>query len=151
MRRIGVISDTHGHLDPRIHEAFSGVDLIVHAGDIGVGIIEELELIAPVRAVLGNNDCWDFDLPNDIRFEVDGVTFRVAHQSRHTRPPAADVTIHGHTHVAEVTRTAEGLLVNPGSTSRPRGGLGSSVVIIEVARGMVERARIVELDTLDRS
>lgn len=151
MQRIGVISDTHGHLDSRVHDALLGVDLIVHAGDIGVGVVEELELIAPVRAVLGNNDHWDFDLPVDIRFEAEGVTFRAAHQARHIRPPDADVTIHGHTHIAEVTRTAQGLLVNPGSASRPRGGRGASVAIVEVDSGKVERARIFELDLFGRS
>jgi len=148
MQRIGVISDTHGFLDPRVHDVFTGVDRIVHAGDIGIGILEELELIAPVRAVLGNNDHWDFDLPVAIRLEVEGVTFQVAHMARHILPPPASVTIHGHTHIAEVIRTREGLLVNPGSASRPRGGRGPSVALVEVAEGMVKNARIVGLDSI---
>src|SRR6187551_1342135 len=55
--KIGLISDTHGFLDPRIERIFAGVDHILHAGDIGPDlIIAELEAIAPVTAVLGNND-----------------------------------------------------------------------------------------------
>ncbi|HAV64105.1 MAG TPA: YfcE family phosphodiesterase, partial [Verrucomicrobiales bacterium] len=55
--RIGVISDTHGYLDPKIPALFQGVEHILHAGDIGyASIILELEQIAPVTAVLGNTD-----------------------------------------------------------------------------------------------
>jgi len=55
--KIGVISDTHGYLDPRVEKIFAGVDHILHAGDIGFSVlIVELEFIAPITAVLGNND-----------------------------------------------------------------------------------------------
>ena len=55
--RIGVISDTHGKLRSTVFDAFEGVDLILHAGDIGgLDIITELEAIAPVQAVHGNTD-----------------------------------------------------------------------------------------------
>ena len=57
MKTIGIISDTHGSLDPRAYAALFGVDLIIHAGDIGgPPVLNELETIAPVVAVLGNND-----------------------------------------------------------------------------------------------
>ena len=55
--KIGVISDTHGWLDPRVEKLFAGVEHILHAGDIGDPMIElELKFIAPVTAVLGNTD-----------------------------------------------------------------------------------------------
>ena len=55
--KIGVISDTHNFLDPKVHELFAGVNHILHAGDIGnATIISELEAIAPVTAVYGNTD-----------------------------------------------------------------------------------------------
>ena len=55
--KIGVLSDTANHLDPKIPELFAGVDHILHGGDIGQPwIILQLEMIAPVTAVLGNND-----------------------------------------------------------------------------------------------
>src|SRR5437868_13545000 len=55
--KIGVISDTHDHFDSRVPDIFNGVDHILHAGDIGLPwIILELEQIAPVTVVLGNND-----------------------------------------------------------------------------------------------
>src|SRR3989442_1471393 len=56
-RLIGIISDTHGLVRPEVAEAFSGVDLILHAGDIGTTeVMEELRSIAPIMAVRGNND-----------------------------------------------------------------------------------------------
>jgi len=55
--KIGVISDTHGYLDPRVETIFAGVDHILHAGDIGDPMIPlELGFIAPTTTVLGNND-----------------------------------------------------------------------------------------------
>ena len=55
--RIGIISDTHGSLDPRAYTALADCDHIIHAGDIcGPAILRELEALAPVTAVLGNND-----------------------------------------------------------------------------------------------
>ena len=54
---VGLISDTHGLLRPRVHEALAGVELILHAGDVGGDeILDELSLIAPVLAVFGNTD-----------------------------------------------------------------------------------------------
>jgi len=55
--RIGVVSDTHGYLNPRVVEVLEGVDRILHAGDIGSQeVILRLEAVAPVTAVRGNND-----------------------------------------------------------------------------------------------
>ena len=55
--RIGVISDTHAFLDPRVEKLFAGVDHILHAGDVGPHmLLHELEAIAPVTAVVGNTD-----------------------------------------------------------------------------------------------
>ena len=56
---IGVVSDTHGHYDPLLDDLFAGAERIVHAGDIGVGILDRLRRLAPVTAVLGNTDLAD--------------------------------------------------------------------------------------------
>ncbi|HVV72662.1 MAG TPA: metallophosphoesterase family protein, partial [Verrucomicrobiae bacterium] len=62
--RIGVISDTHNYLDPRVAEIFRGVEHILHGGDIGLpSILLELERIAPVTAVQGNTDEAAFHYP----------------------------------------------------------------------------------------
>ncbi len=77
--KIGLISDTHGYLDPRVPEIFEGVEHILHAGDIGyASIILELERIAPVTAVLGNND-FGMEYRETEIAEVGGVKFMVHH------------------------------------------------------------------------
>ena len=56
--RIGVLSDTHGYLNPKIFDLFADVDLILHAGDIGDDrVLTDLEQFAPTRAVSGNVAC----------------------------------------------------------------------------------------------
>src|ERR1051325_3590074 len=79
MKRIGILSDTHGHLDPKIADLFKGVDHILHAGDIGLPwLILELEDIAPVTAVVGNTDAG-LDFQETELVELDGRKFLVHH------------------------------------------------------------------------
>ena len=54
---LGIVSDTHGYMNPRVLELLQGVEHILHAGDIGdAAIIGRLSSIAPVTTVRGNND-----------------------------------------------------------------------------------------------
>ena len=77
--RIGVISDTHGFLDPKIPKLFAGVEHILHAGDVGPhSLLLELEAIAPVTAVLGNTDTW-LNLKLTELAEVGGRKFLLHH------------------------------------------------------------------------
>ena len=73
---IGVVSDTHGYLNPKVPELLAGVEHILHAGDIGdAGIIEELARIAPVTTVRGNNDRTGPEslFPGEIEVELVGT------------------------------------------------------------------------------
>jgi predicted phosphodiesterase len=107
---VGVISDTHGHLRPEVAEAFAGVDLIIHAGDIGNHeVLDTLRAIAPVHAVRGNMDGgWAHGLPSTEVVEI-GEVF----------PAAAGfvAVINGHTHRAAVEKRKGVLFLNPGSAS----------------------------------
>lgn len=145
--RIGIISDTHGCLDPVVLEALSGVDLIIHAGDIGsMQILLDLEALAPVTAVLGNGDpsLAVFGLRPVERFAIAGVRFLVAHVPSDAGVSDVDVVITGHTHKPHV-RKAQGVLhVNPGSPSQSR-GMGHSIAIIDIVDGRAS-ARIIPLD-----
>src|SRR5437773_11204246 len=77
--KIGVLSDTHGHFDPKIPKLFAGVDHILHGGDIGLPWLSlELEQIAPVTAVLGNNDAG-LDIKETIVVEVGDRNFMTHH------------------------------------------------------------------------
>ena len=79
--RIGVISDTHGLLNPRVFELFDGVDHILHAGDIGAeDVLLALRAIAPVTAVAGNIDNFQLgDAGVDARIHLGGARFFITH------------------------------------------------------------------------
>jgi len=124
---IGVISDTHGLVRPEVFEIFKGVDLIIHAGDIGgIKVLEALETIAPVKAVRGNNDrdAWADPIPQDQVIEHGSHVLFVLHELDHLDldPGAADfsVVIYGHSH-RPLAETKNGVLyLNPGSAGPRR-------------------------------
>lgn len=142
--KIGLISDTHGKLRSQVLELFDGVDLILHAGDIGdASIITELETLAPVHAVHGNTD--DSRLSTRYGETVDitvvGVRVVVTHGHRIGSPtppllrrmfPAADVIVYGHTHVPLVDRDAGTLVINPGAAGPARFKLKPSVALLDL-------------------
>ena len=74
MKRIGVLSDTHGTLPKQVYTFFKDCDELWHAGDIGPGVLEELRAWKPVRAVWGNCDSFSlhYELEERAFFEVEG-------------------------------------------------------------------------------
>ena len=82
--RIGVVSDTHGYLDPQVLAEFAGVDHIIHAGDImDAATLEALSAVAPVTAVAGNMDDGKLGkLPREVAGKVGGVRFIVGHKRK---------------------------------------------------------------------
>jgi uncharacterized protein len=147
---IGLISDTHGLLRPEVHTVFAGVELILHAGDVcGDEILDELALIAPVRAVYGNNDApWDPRLGAAIDDTFEGVRVHVSHGHEVGKvTPAnlaaaydADVIVYGHTHIQKVTRAGRQLIVNPGAAGPRRFNLAASVALLTLAGGVADVA-----------
>lgn len=140
MKQIGVISDTHGHLDPKVHDLFKGVDHILHAGDIGLPwLILELEDIAPVTAVSGNTDVG-LEFKETELVELDGRKFLVHHvvdvkapadriKSRIIRENP-DVVVFGHTHKRFCETIGQTLYFNPGYAGKPKFKLPRSVAIL---------------------
>lgn len=147
--RIGVISDTHGKLDSRALEAFAGVDLIVHAGDVGArGILYELEGVAPVLAVRGNTDHapWTLGLPDTAVFTVGVLRAMVVHDARGLQvPEGTALVISGHTHRPLVEAHGATLHVNPGSATEPRGQDRVRTVAIVSIEEQAPQARIITL------
>ncbi|HEY3115033.1 MAG TPA: metallophosphoesterase family protein [Gemmatimonadaceae bacterium] len=153
-RVLGLIADTHGLIRPGVHDALTGVELILHAGDVGgSSILDELRMIAPVKAVFGNTDApGEPDLAEEILIEVDGVRVHVSHGHEVGSPtPAklairydADVIIYGHTHRPVVTRSDGRLFVNPGAAGPKRFNLYPSVGRLTIANGSAE-VEIVDL------
>ena len=132
--RIGVVSDTHGYLDPRVPELFVGVDHIIHAGDIlDPAILDALRVVAPLTAVYGNVDDGDLvsGLPREARGEVGGVTFVVGHKRKRLMKRLGagrlaagggrlpDLIVFGHEHVPSAAWVDGTLFLNPGTASSP--------------------------------
>ena len=147
-RVVGLISDTHGLLRPGVHEALTGVDLILHSGDVGGSeILDELRLIAPVKAVFGNTDPEDHpELTEAISVAIDGIRVHVSHGHEVGSPtPAklavrydADVVVFGHTHRPLVSRLGNQLFVNPGAAGPKRFDITPSVARLTIGRGKAE-------------
>ena len=153
--RVGLISDTHGWLDPRAGAALEREEplaAIVHAGDIGASpqILYELEAIAPVTAVLGNCDASipGFDLPGFASLTVSGRRIAVIHDFADLGPipNGVDVVVRGHSHIPGVQWHGRVPVVNPGSASQRRNQPGCTVAVLDIAEDGEVSARIVELD-----
>lgn len=140
--KIGVLSDTHGYLDPRVLKLFKGVDHILHAGDIGYpSIILELEHIAPVTAVIGNTD-YGLDFRETEWVTLGGLKFMVHHIVPAFTPDeewraklartGTNVVVFGHTHKQFAQSFDDVFLFNPGYSGKPRHGVDRSVAMIEV-------------------
>jgi uncharacterized protein len=147
LRLIGLISDTHGLVRRDVHTALRGVELILHAGDVGGDeILTELELIAPVRAVSGNTDPPGHPrLSPSIDFDIDGLRVHVSHGHELGAPtPAkllarydADVIVYGHTHRRLVVNADGRWVVNPGAAGPRRFDVLPSVARMTIRGGQV--------------
>ncbi len=119
---IGLIADTHGYLDPRVPPALKGVDLILHAGDIGTeAVLAALARIAPVTAVAGNNDAKlaQLALPLRVDLNLEGVKLHLVHRLIDAAPGSdTRIIVYGHSHKALVAKREGVLWVNPGAAGR---------------------------------
>jgi putative phosphoesterase len=146
-RLVGLISDTHGLVRPDVHTALEGVEMILHAGDVGGDdILAELETIAPVHAVYGNTDPLGHPrLQQALELELDGIRVHVSHGHEVGSPtPAklmarysADVIVFGHTHRQLVVNTDARWVVNPGAAGARRFDLLPSVARMTLVAGQV--------------
>jgi uncharacterized protein len=157
MTRVGLVSDTHGHLRPGVFDALQGVDVILHAGDVGShDIIVELESIAPVHAVLGNTDLFALwpGAGEEHRLELEGCSIVLVHGHRLGSPtperlraayPDADIIVYGHTHRQRVDELDGCLIVNPGAAGPPRFNLQPAVAVLTLQRGAAPAVRHITL------
>jgi putative phosphoesterase len=139
--KIGVLSDTHNFLDPKIPGLLAGVDHILHAGDIGQPkLLMQLEEIAPVTAVCGNTDDPGFRYRITETVELGGRKFLVQHVVNPRSPSddlvrlmyrsRPDVVVFGHTHKPFYERIGETLFLNPGYASHSRFGMERTMAIL---------------------
>lgn len=155
---VGVVSDTHGYLNPRVTELLRGVGHILHAGDIGdASIIEELANIAPVTAVRGNNDRQEPEslYPEEAMLTLDGRKIYLTHIVKVPKGPdhksmeiyqdsGVDLVVFGHSHIALQEQLGHVLFFNPGAAGKRRFKVVPSIGLLELTEERVE-GRIIPL------
>lgn len=161
MKRIALLSDTHSYLDPRFLKYFEFCDEIWHAGDIGnLEITDELEKLAPVRAVYGNidNHIVRSQFKRDERFVLEGVEVWITHiggypgrydkkvrDEIYVRPPK--LFICGHSHILKVQPDPKlGLLhMNPGAAGAHGFHKNQTALRFELKDARIENLEIIDL------
>lgn len=145
MKLIGVISDTHGLLREEIEHIFSGVDLIIHAGDIGKEqVIEGLQQIAPVIAVRGNCDRepWAVKYPDTADMIIEDVSIYVLHDIKMLKlnpyESGFKIVISGHSHRPKEEYKNGVLFLNPGSAGPKRFNLPIGVALLQLQDMKIE-------------
>ncbi|MHC8286007.1 metallophosphoesterase family protein [Pseudomonas sp. XS1P51] len=149
--KVGVISDTHGLLRAEALVALEGCERIIHAGDIGnPEILDQLESIAPLHVVRGNNDLdapWAEHLADCLRFDLNGWQTLLVHDIADA-PAVLDagirLVITGHSHKPRIEWRGEQLYLNPGSAGRRRFKLPVTLALLEVLETSIE-PRLVSL------
>ena len=138
--RIGIISDTHGLLRPEAERVLTGVDHIIHAGDIGrPEIVNALRRIAPVTAIRGNVDSgeWAREYPDTKIVRLAGKSIYVLHDLKTLQEDLGagiDVIVSGHSHVPMIGTVSGVLHLNPGSAGPRRFRLPITLATLEVTR-----------------
>jgi putative phosphoesterase len=162
MTKIGLISDTHSHLDPKVFEYFKDCDEIWHAGDVGdIEVIQKLAAFKPVRGVYGNIDGNDVrgQYPLDNRFTVEGVDVWITHIGGYPgkyagrvrsilqiNPPK--VFICGHSHILKVMRDPQYnnmLCLNPGAAGIEGFHKIKTLLRFSIDKGQVKDMEVVEM------
>jgi len=162
--QVVLLTDTHvadgsgRQLDQRVWSAVEQADLVLHAGDVtGAELLEQLGAVAPVHAVLGNND-RDLQqvLPERLELELDGVQVAMVHDggARNGRParlarwfPSADLVVFGHSHLPEDSSGPGGQRIfNPGSCTQRRRAPTRTFGVLQLDAGRITELRHVHLD-----
>lgn len=160
MKKIGLLSDTHSTLDPKIFQYFAEVDEVWHAGDIGNwNVIEQLENFKPLRAVYGNIDSGKLrtEFPLDLRFDCEGMNVWITHIGGYpgrynkrvreimaTNPP--DLFICGHSHILKVMpdKKHDLLHINPGAC-----GIHGFHKVKTIIRFAIDQAKVQDLQVIE--
>ena len=160
MRRIGLLSDTHGYVHPDIPRIFGGVDEIWHAGDFGsLEVADKLRDIKPLRGVYGNIDGQDIRqvFPRQLRFRCGEMDVLMTHIGGYpgNYPPACRALLQpeppglficGHSHILKVQYDTRYRLlhINPGAAGR-----SGFHRVITLVRFVIDRARISDLEVVE--
>lgn len=161
MKRIGLLSDTHGYWDERYARHFAECDEVWHAGDIGsLEVAEKFEAFRPFRAVYGNIDGRDIRLryPEVNRFSIEGADVLIKHIGGYpgnydasirgtlrTNPPT--LFISGHSHILKVMhdRSINTLHINPGAAGIHGFHKVRTLVRFTIDNGTFSNLEVIEL------
>ncbi len=160
--KIGLISDTHSFLDPKVFDHFQSCDEIWHAGDVGdIAVIEQLKAFKPVRGVFGNIDDQSVrqKYPEKLVFEVEGVKVYMIHiggtPPRYAKGVKADLKkekprlfICGHSHILKVMPDKEldnMLYMNPGAAGRQGFHRMRTLLRFDLEAGSIKNLEAIEL------
>ena len=161
MIRIGLISDTHNYLDPKIEKYFNSCDEIWHIGDVGTStIINQLSKIKPVRGVYGNIDGQDIRklFPKHLKFKCEKVNVWMTHiggypnryaqdvrEKIKTSPP--DLFISGHSHILKVMydKKLNLLHINPGAAGKSGFHKVKTIVRFTIDEKDIKDLEVIEL------
>ncbi len=141
--RVGVLSDTHGLLRPRVLTLLAGSDRILHAGDVGgTEVLKKLREIAPVDVVRGNTDSGPEaeELPLMASGDLDGLPFRMIHRREDVDPlwaKQARLVVFGHSHRPELEWRGACLFLNPGAVGPRRFSYPLTLAVLTVADGRI--------------
>jgi putative phosphoesterase len=160
MLQIGILSDTHGYLHPRVVDFFAGVDEIWHAGDMGdFSVARQLRELKPLRAVHGNIDGRDvrIEFPEIQIFQVEKVKVMITHiggypgrynpKVRHLiEKEKPKLFVCGHSHILKVLydKHYEMLTINPGSAGKY--GMHKSITAVRL---IIEGDIMHDLEVID--
>ena len=172
--QIGIVSDTHGHIDPDIQDRLAGSDLILHAGDIGSSrVLQQLrEVCENVVAVQGNNDCTEkwpaeehgelMDLGKLAKIQLPGGSIILMHGDAYGMPGRrhaemrqhfADSTaiVYGHSHMRVCDQEVRPWVLNPGAAgkSRTRGGASCLCMSVSAKQWQVSEYRVGQQNSCD--
>ena len=159
---LGLISDTHGYLDPKVADYFEPCQEIIHGGDIGsIEVLEALHKIKPTQAVFGNVDGPEIRMrcPEDLWLEREGLSILITHiagpvgkyNSRirailQQRTP--DLLICGHSHILKVMKDPvyhQMLHINPGAAGRQGLHHQKTIIRISLLSGRISDLEVIEL------
>lgn len=136
MKKVGILSDTHGLLRPEVLQTLQGCDAILHGGDINrQEIIDRLEQIAPVHVVRGNNDKeWADKLPLFLDFHLSGLHIYMTHKKKDLPKDISsyDLVVYGHSHRYEKRLEGGTILINPGSCGPRRFNQDITLAVMDV-------------------
>ena len=161
MTRIGLISDTHSYLDPKVTVHFAECDEIWHAGDIGeMEIITQLEKIKPVKAVFGNIDDKTIQAkyPEDLWMELEGFIILITHIAgsppnynprvkKILKDKTPDILICGHSHILKIMKDKDRSMffINPGAAGQQGFHHMKTIMRFELENKEIRKVEVIEL------